>query len=235
MRLASALLLLSITAATAQETESVTVNASALVGVWNVTSPSYVAKRGIFSDIEFGPLTARFCRIEQDKDELTAYCLDRGKAAVTLDGHNIHFAQGIIIARVVLEGTLDSGNSFTGHLAMKLAGITTEDPNVSSGGKLDLSKPQIGPADALLRAIITDGLAQIPHDAKLKDNPALPPAPDLGGVQALVWLGHQDKGGSPDRQAVKDYFSVYAVEFDHGERLCGLHQRDGLVDAFQCV
>jgi hypothetical protein len=233
MRLAATFLLLSAIAATAQETESVTVNASALLGVWKITSPSYIVKRGIFSSIEFGPLTARFCRIEQAKDELTTYCLDGGSSTVTLDGRTIHFARGILVARAVLEGTLDSNNSFTGRMAMKLAGITTEDSHLSSGGKLDLSKPQTGPADALLRTAIANGLAQIPHDAKLKDA-ALPSG--LGEVQALIWLGHQDKAGGPDQPTTKDYFSVYAAEFDHGERLCGLHQRDdGVLDVLHCV
>lgn len=231
MRLAPLLLLLSVTTATAQETESVTVNASAMVGVWKITRPSYIAKRGLFGAIEFGPPAAGFCRIEQ-ADGLTFHCLNSGSGTVTLDGHNIHFAQGIMIARIVLEGTLDSGDGFTGHMAIKLAGITTEDPNVSSGGKLDLSKPQTGPADALLHTMITN--ASVEHDAGAKDRPTLPS--DLGGVQALIWLGSQDKGGGPDQQAVKNYFSVYAVEFDHGERLCSLHQReDGALDAFLCV
>lgn len=232
MRLVAAFLLLSAIAATAQETESVTVNASALPGVWKITRPSYIAKRGVFGAIKFGPLTSGFCRIEQ-ADGLTFHCLSSGSGTVTLDGPNIHFAQGIIIARAVLDGTFDTGNSFTGRMAMKLAGITTEDSHLSSGGKLDLSKLQTGPADALLRTVITNGLAQIPHDAKLKE-PALPS--DLGEVQALIWLGHQDKGGGPDQPTVKDYFSVYAVEFDHGERLCGLHQRDdGVLDVLHCV
>ena len=52
----------------------------------------------------------------------------------------------------------------------------------------------------------------------------------------MVWLGHQDKDGGPEQQALKDYFSVYVVEFDHGERICGLHQRsDGVLDAFNCA
>lgn len=233
MRLASAFLLLSAMAATAQETESVIVNASAVVGVWKITKPSYVAKHGLFGAIEFGPPTSGFCRIEQ-AGGLAFHCLNSGSGTVTLDGYTIHFAQGVMIARVVLEGALDSANGFTGHQAIKLAGITTEDANLSSGGKLDLSKPQTGPADPLMRALLANGLAQTPHDAKLNDSPAL--SPDLGGIQALVWLGHQDKGAAPDQQAIKDYFSVYAVEFDHGERLCGLHQgEDGVLDAFQCV
>ena len=218
----------------AQETESITVNASALVGVWKVTSPSYIAKRGIFGGIEFGPLTARFCRIEQAKDELTATCLNGGRAAVTLDDRTIHFARGIMIARAVLEGTLDTENNFTGHMAMKLAGIITEDSNLSFGGKLDLSKPQAGPADALMHTALTDDWARIPHDSKLKSPTTL--TSDLGEIQALVWLGRQDEGGGPEEPPIKDYFSVHAVEFDHGERLCGLHQRDdGVLDALQCA
>jgi len=234
MRLASVFLLLSAMTASAQQTESITVNANALVGVWKITSPAYLAKRGIFGGIEFGPLYPRFCRIEQVKNELMAHCLNGGSNTVTLDGRTIHFARGIAIARVVLEGALDSSNSFTGHMAMKLAGITTEDANLSSGGKLDLSEPQVGPADPLMRALVANGLAQVPHDARVQASPAL--TPDLGGIQAVVWLGHQDKGGRPEQQALKDYFSVYVVEFDHGERICGLHQRsDGVLDAFNCA
>ena len=232
--LASVFFLLPAIAASAQQTESITVNANALVGVWKITSPSYIVKRGIFGGIEFGPLSSRFCRIEQAKDDLTSYCLNGGSGSVTLDGRAIRFTRGIMIARVVLEGTLDTSNSFTGQMVMKLAGITTQDSSMSAGGKLDLSEPQTGPADPLMRTLVTNGLAQIPHDAAVKDRSA--PSSDLGSVQAMVWLGHQDKDGGPDQQSIKDYFSVYAVEFDHGERICGLHQRDdGVLDAFGCA
>ena len=218
----------------AQQTESVTVNASALVGAWEVTHPFYIAKHGIFSAFEFGPPTPGFCRIEQAAGDLAFHCFNSGNGTVTLEGRDIHFAGGSMMARIVLDGSLESGNSFTGHQAIKLAGITAEDSQLSSGRKIDLSAAQAGPAAALLRTILTNGLAQVPHDAKVKDSPVL--TPELGAVQAVIWLGHQNKGGGPTQPPIKDYFSVYAVEFDHGERLCGLHQRDNSVlDAFQCA
>jgi hypothetical protein len=229
-----ALVLALMAASAAQETESITVNASALVGVWKITRPTYVAKRGIFAAIEFGPPLPGFCRIEQSKDELAVHCLAHGSGTARLDGPNIHFARGGMIARIVIDGVLQADKSFAGHEVFKLAGITIADTNLSSGAKLDLSTPQSGPPDSLLRGAIANGLRQTPHDIAVKDSPAL--TVDLGAVQAVVWLGYQDKFAPPGQPNIKDYFSVYAVEFDHGERICGLHRRaDGVLDAFQCI
>jgi hypothetical protein len=85
----------------------------------------------------------------------------------------------------------------------------------------------------LLRAILSDGLAQVPHDPRMKDN--LPDRAKLGNMEAVFYLGRQERSGRPGENAA-DFFTVYAIEFDNGERICGLHQRDdGLLDAFQCA
>ena len=59
---------------------------------------------------------------------------------------------------------------------------------------------------------------------------AVPPGPIL----QITWMGqqpHYNKGVES-----LDATSVYAVEFEGGERICGLHQRgDGTLDAFLCV
>ena len=217
--IASAIFLLLATPCAAQETESITVNASALVGAWKLTQPSYVVKEGLFGDIKFGPLSDNFCRIEQKKRDLTIHCLVRGVGRTTLDRGNIHLAWGIVMARVVIEAVLQPDLSFTGHETFKLVGISSEDPNMSSGRKADLSGPDRG------------GLAQALRDAvKGKPMPA-----ELGSIQAVAYLGQQDKFASPDGPGIKGYFTVYAVEFENGERICGLHQSDdGKLDAFQC-
>ena len=219
MRFVLALALL----ATAQEPEHITVNANALVGVWKVTRPSYVAKRGIFGDFEFGPPSPGFCRIEQVQDELTVHCLAHGSGRVTLKDRTIRFACSMV-ARLVLEGVLQSDHSFTAHQAVSLAGMTAlEDPNLSSGGKIDLSASPADQGDAaqkLRTAIAQDGKTESA----------------LGAIQTVLLLGHQEKFSPPDRPNIQDYFSVYAVEFDQGERICGLHLTgNGVLDAFECA
>ncbi|HKX64942.1 MAG TPA: hypothetical protein VJM78_06495 [Rhizomicrobium sp.] len=230
---AAAIFLLLAMPCAAQETESITVHASALVGAWKLTQPSYAVKEGLFGDIKFGPLSDNFCRIEQQERDLTIHCLVRGVGRVTLDRGNIRLAWGIVMARVVIESVLQPDLSFTGHETIKLVGISIEDPNMSSGRKADLSGPDKSGLAQMLRGAIAQGLARTPHDGAVKDNPAL--RADLGSIQAVVYLGQQDKFASPDAPDIKGYFAVYAVEFENGERICGLHQGDdGKLDAFQC-
>ena len=84
----------------------------------------------------------------------------------------------------------------------------------------------------LLRDVVAQGVAGTPHGDKVKDSPAL--RADLGSLQTAVYLGQQDRVGGPGKTD-KGFFTVYALEFDKGERICGLHRRDdGVLDAFQC-
>jgi hypothetical protein len=236
-RIAAWALLLLATPCVAQQTESITVNASALVGTWKVSQPQYVAKRGVFEDFKFGPLYEKFCRIEQDGQGLAIHCLARDEGRVTLDRGNIRMAWGSRMARIAIEGVLRPDLSFAGHESFRLAGIAMlEDSKLSSGRKVDLSVP---PADRagmaqLLRDVIVDGLADVPHDGGVKESPAL--RTDLGSVQAIAYLGQQERFAPPGQLGGKGFFAVYAVEFEKGERICALHQRDdGTLDAFECV
>ena len=218
---ALALLLLAMPCA-AQETESVTVNASALLGAWKITRPSYVSKEGLFGDLKFGPPGDLFCRVAQSDDGLMMRCLpgQDNEAKVSFSGDTLHLAWGTMMARLAVDGVMQPGMRFIGHVSVRVAGVGLADPAVSTGSKLDLSA---SPPDG-------GGLAQLLRDA-VKEK-ALPT--ELGSIQAVVYLGRQDKSGP--QPAGKEYFTVYAVEFENGERICGLHRRDdGMLDAFQCT
>jgi hypothetical protein len=209
-------------AAAIQPAESITVNASALAGAWKINRPTYIAKRSLFGDIEFGPPAPGFCRVEQGQEDLAFHCLGHGDGRVSLQGRNIHFAWGSMLARVTMDGILQSDDSFSARLVFKLAGITAADSALSSGAKLDLfgsPRGESAQAQALRQAIA--------QDARLNG---------LGSIQAVALLGKQDKFAPPDKPNGKDYFTVYAVEFDKGERICGLHQDEGGgQNAYQCV
>jgi len=227
-------LLFAATPSMAQQTESVTVNADALLGVWKISRPNYVGKKGLFGDWAFGPARDFFCHMERKGDDLAMPCLQGGEASVTFRGDKIHLAGGIVLARLVIDGVMQPGNSFTGHAALKLVGISTEDSGISSGARLDLSTPppDTGGMAQVLRELVAQGIAHTAHDDKVKDSAAL--SADLGSLQTAVYLGQQDRVGGPGRTD-KGFYTVYALEFDKGERVCGLHRRDdGVLDAFQC-
>ena len=233
-RIAALALLLAATPSMAQQTESITVSADAMLGVWKISHPNYVGKKGLFGDWTFGPVVDHLCRMERKGDDLTMACLQGGEPSVTFNGDSIHLAQGIMLARFVIDGVMQPGPSFTGHAMVKLAGIGIEDKAISSGARLDLSvpPPDAGGMAGLLHDLVVQGVAGTPHDDKVQDSAAL--RADLGNLQTTLYLGQQDRVGGPGKTD-KGFFTVYALEFDKGERICGLHRRvDGVLDAFQC-
>jgi hypothetical protein len=223
-------------------TETVIVTAGTLTGVWKIAKPHQVTKDGFFGAIKWGPLGDYYCRIERQQDGLISACLAGGQAGtVTVDGAHIHFAQGTMMARLVLDGTLRSPTHFQGFMEAKLAGISVTDTKFSTGDKLIVTPdaPDKGGKAGLLRSILTDGVASVPSDdvAIRKAVSGSGQIPKLGAIQAIAYLGQQTLLGRPNvSEDQVDYFAVYAVEFDSGERICGLHQRaDGVLDAFLCV
>ncbi len=229
-----ALMCLSVLPAAAQ-VESVTVNANAVPGIWKLTRPNYIGKDGLFGAWKCGPARDTFCRLEQAGDELIHHCLAAGEGSATISGSHIHFAWGSMMARLAIDGEFQSDASFSGHTVVKLAGISAADPALSSGVKINPARQpgdEAGKAD-LLRVILSDGLARLPHDTRVNDS--LPDRTKLGNVEAIFYLGQQVRSERPGRTPT-DFFTVYAIEFGNGERICGLHQRDGgILDAFQCA
>jgi hypothetical protein len=231
--LAAALVCLLVLPAAAQDIESVTVSANAALGIWKITHPHALTKAGLFGDWKWERRRDSFCRIEQAGSEMAFHCLYMGEGTVTVSGNRIHLAWGSMMARLVIDGEFQSGSSFAGHSAAKLAGISVEDPAISSGAKIATAADAAdkGGKSNLLRTVVAD-LTLVPHSPDLKDSPALPAT--LGRAQTFIYLGQQaiDFPGRKDAEVL----TVYAVEFENGERICGLHQDDnGTLDALRCA
>jgi len=237
-RLALALCLLA-TGAAAQEVEQVTVYGGSLSGVWKIAAPSYVQVT-IFNGIHWGPLHDGFCRIDRDASGYATHCFGQEHAGrggtLETDATHFHLAWGTMLARMVFDGTMESATRFTGHFAIKLAGITMENPDASEGSKMEVraDTPDTRGKAEMLRAIL--GGTPPPHDAALDAKIAA--ARDLAAspIAAISYLGQQAKGGDPGKPAEVNYYAAYAVTLEGGMLLCALHQKpDGMLDAFQCV
>ena len=236
---AAALLAISLPfAALADEpVETVTVNASALVGVWKFRWPHSVGIT-FFHGAIFGPMRDQYCRIEPVKNDLAVHCFAGSlvkDGMVNLEGEKIHLAWGTMMLRIAMDGVLQSGSSFAGTFDLKLSGISHVGPEPSGGTKFVIAaqSEDKGGKAVLLRTILEGGMTAVPHDdAALKQNRS-EPVPQLGAVEAVTYLGQGPQFGA---QGEPDFLSVYAVEFAGGERICGLHQRgDGTLDAFLCL
>jgi len=237
-----ALCLLTSTAS-AQDVEQVTVFGGAVAGFWKIDRPESVSV-SFSHTVTWGPIRSWLCRIEQAKTEAKIHCLGgpfRQNGAASLSDGKIHLAWGTMLARLVVDGIFETPTHYAGTFALKLAGISHENPTPVSGTKIVPSLPAPDPDGkaALLRTILTEGPSRAPldMDAIAKNTGALadtlkavPPGP----VLQIVWMGREPRYNRGVKEL--DGFSIYAVEFEGGERICGLHQRsDGILDAFQCA
>jgi hypothetical protein len=234
MKWLALILCLAAIPASAQQVETVTVYGGSLTGIWKVGSPSSVAI-ALFNETKWGPLQPAFCRIDYGADGYATHCFGEGLrsagGALDMDRQHFHLAWGTMMARFVFDGTVESTTRFSGHFAIKLAGIPIHDPDLSEGDKIEVKPdtPDTGGKAQLLRSIL-DGETPS-HDAKLQDNFAAAHALSLGKIEVMAWLGQMAARDHPD----PSYLTVYAVEFEQGERLCALHQLpDGTLDAFEC-
>lgn len=242
MRRLIAALLLALAPGTAvadDALDTVVVTGTALAGVWQIQRPENAHLTGLFSPIIWGPAREDFCRFEPNGKMLTAHCMPRGiPGDLSLEGTHVRLTWGNMLARNVLDGELQSPDKFTAHASAMLSGITAfADPTPMQAHRLTLSEtaPDGGNKAGLLKMILS-GTAVARDDDAIK-KPGFPSTiPALGSVQAVIYLGPWSKPKSPLDKAPATIFQAYAVEFDKGERLCALHQRDdGVLDGFICV
>jgi hypothetical protein len=233
-----ALLLATPTAAQDVPVESLTVYGNSLAGVWRVSRPDTIAATGFLSAPKFGPPRQSYCRIaprNDASDALAAFCTDAPVASVTVEENHVHLAWGTMLLRFVMDGEIESDQRFRGRFQVKAAGVTFENPDMSEAVRLtpDVSVPDGGGKQDLLRRVLEQGVANVSHDGKYWGN-NLPETPKLGPVSAIAYIG-QETWEAATRENRAPPLDVYLVRFAQGERLCALHQRgNGVLDAFFC-
>lgn len=235
LALLAPLLFLHTPIAQAQLAETVTVNEATLTGLWKIAVPNGFSIN-LAQHVSFLPMKNIFCRITQSGSAFDIHCINRGysrSGSGTISGNKVHIAWGSMMARMVIDG-MRSGSDIDGHFAFKLSGISHEDSEPSHSERLapPIAGADRGGKEALLKAVLEGRPVPRDNAAILKNGGTTNPE-TLGAVQVVAYLGQSPRlGGGAD----PEFFTVYAVEFDNGERLCGLHQRDdGTLDAFHCV
>jgi len=188
-----------------------------------------------------------YCRIEQKQTDLSIRCLQGGLLKTgngTVDGKHVHLAWGNMMLRIVIDATAANDDSLAGTFAVKLSGIRYDDatPSVSERlASLAATPDAAGKSKVLAGALnqLAAGALTMPHDEDaikqhggVIDNPGNIRA--LGAIQSMQYVGQTKLLWGSD--LLKEGVSIYVVEFDSGERICGLHQRDdGVLDGFMCI
>src|ERR1022692_1396617 len=179
------------TAAVAQEIEQVTVYGGNLSGIWKVSRPAWLAVT-LFQSPKWGPLRNAFCRIDYNQNSYTTNCYGQGPSnggTLEVDNKRFHLAWGTMMVRMVLDGAVESATRFAGHFAVKLAGISIEDADLTEGTKIDVrtDTSDAGGKAQLVREILSG--ATPPHDTKLDDWFTAAHTLQLGGIEAISYLG----------------------------------------------
>jgi hypothetical protein len=225
--------------ATAVQSQPETVNVErtrGLEGLWKISVPAGFGI-GFSGPAKFGPMRDLYCRVTQSG---SIHCLSGGYArdgTAALDGDRVHIAWGSMMARMAIDAAFKEG-SFIGTFTFKLSGIRRDAREPSVGKRLT---PPTGSDDgskyvATLMTQLSAGTISVPLDAKAiaAHDGALPTGiPNLGNVEAIATLGQtprqidQPEGG---------LYSGHIVEFERGERLCGVSQNTGgVLVAVRCV
>lgn len=163
------------------------------------------------------------------------------------------------------RGRLQSATEISGRLGMMCGMVLREKPEPMTITKLVLSEhtPDAGGQSDFLRHLLEEmanGQVVEPYARAqfVSSNPDVVPLPDdvqqqllafpapftlglLGKITAVVYVGDYSpivgwwyRQGSPVYSEKRS--SIYAVEFENGERLCALQRRpDGVLDLFQCI
>jgi hypothetical protein len=225
--------------ASAQTDEPENVTVQGPTGIWRVSGPGWMTA-SLFGGITWGPLRERYCRVVWGERGLHTRCYSRDYGTsdtLESDGHAVHLAWGTMMARIVMDGTMESATRFTGHFGVKIAGVPVRDDDLTEGVKIEPDPTAPDPAGkaGLLRAILAG--AAPPHEARL-DKPiaeaqAMEQTMDLGAIRSIAYIGAQDKPTGEGQTPVPGWLAVYAVDFDKGQRVCVLHQGETL-DAFEC-
>jgi hypothetical protein len=230
------LLLASQVMAAVSPEETVTVTAASLAGLWKITWP-LSPRPG-----QAPSLATMYCRMEQAPAVSSVHCFGRNNGALTVTDGNLRilWSPPMTPQSNVIEAAMTSADSFAGSERVRVAGITIlrSEGLIGLRQQIDPQAPDKAGKARQLRAILgglANGAPKQPFE-----NGALVELPDaetlraLGPIQSILYLAQANAWR--DGATLTDFFSVYLVDFQNGNRLCGLHQRaDGVLDAFRCA
>jgi hypothetical protein len=166
-------------------------------------------------------------------------CFDRKNTQLAVDGENLRIGWfPTLAASNVIEARMTAPDTFRGTERARMLGIAiVAMPREGRRQTPDPAAPDLGGKAALLRSILhqlADGNLTLPHAGPQIELPDAASLRSLGGVQAISYL---DRANTvQDDRLVADFFTLYDVRFERGERFCGLHSReDGVLDGLRCV
>ncbi len=185
--------------------------------------------------------------------------------AVKLSGNTLHIAWNSLMVQGTLDLTKQPSGIFTGYYTTRFLFVPFRAPEQSSASKFVLSDDMPdtdgkGPVLEQLLNAIAQG-TDVNSMTQLREGVVPPTTEDLrplGRLARVVFLGRtpssaeeaalykdfprkedeaEDSAAPPKPPpSDADASSVYAAEFDNGERLCALYQRpDGVVEDLRCV
>jgi hypothetical protein len=188
------------------------------------------------------------------------------RGAVTLSGNRMQVSWGTGMLRGGLDLRQQPSGIFTGNFVMRLAGIPVRSSDQLTASKITLSEDTMdADGKSVLLAKLLNAVAEgapIQSLAQLREGKVPPTAEDLrplGRLVSVIYLGRtpssaeeaalykdfpQSKEDAEKEKALPpsppprddDASSVYAAEFEKGERLCAIYQRpDGVVEDLSCV
>lgn len=235
-----------------KELETFTVHGRSLVGVWHGTLGQSGFRRPFsaltrMTPMKLGQMALVHCRIARVQDDLQMSCPQFGYMG------RVTVADGVVRiggSRMAFEGEQPDVNALRGHFRSRSwLGLSKVNPAVAEAVRVEprADAPDIAGKASLLRQVLEQGLAAVPHDAEaLRKNGSSRTLPVVGQVQSVSYLGQEAKWDWPPAPGAgadimnlpnrPDFFSVYWVRYAGGELLCGLHQReDGVLDALSCA
>lgn len=182
------------------------------------------------------------CRIEKAASAPAIHCFERPvSSALTLRDNRVRVAfYPTFLQTDVIEGEMTSPDSFRGNGRVMVSGIAFLRRDGLAGLRLAAlpEAPDAAGKAPMLRVLLAElasGHFNRPYDTSDGSKVALPrDIQRLGAVAAITYLGMADS--NRDHAILPDFFAVYLVNFQNGQRFCGLHVSEaGLLDGFRCV
>lgn len=258
MRSVCLLILIAMITQDGARSESVTVeHPNVLAGIWRFPPHERMWAWGLGETLwsDLGP--EMFCRIAPAEPEFTFDCFGPpmaiGKA--TLDQGEVRLSRKALSSAEgysgrnywIFRGKLQSNAAIAGHVGATVGGVSRVNPRPITITKQVLSEstPDRGGMAAFLGVVLEQmarGAVMFPADASPDQMAVLTPQTlrQLGAVVSILYVGEYhpvvdvdwNKGMLYRREAS----SLYAVEFENGERLCALRRSaSGALTEFRCL